>query len=376
MFRTIVSLLVSLVFLSPLSSHASGPGKIAKADRALWPYKIDSNINFDTASKCEMLVFAEILNQFDHLTEVELAEKIDVKKINAISLNKWKEETKARIIDNFKSLSDASLKEIIPINKNSSWENISAVQLKKQMPDKLKKWYESAKNFYDYYLCEQLRLASLYPRITSEIMQLSKNEIQGHNFPQKQFLLTFDDGPTVVNGNTDKLVKVLDNNNLTGMFFVLGNSLNNRLKASSSKSLRDLYGQNMVVSHGKEHLSHQKYVEWKTSLDYTNQLIHEVFPTPMDMVYFRPPYGQRNQVLLDYVSSNQSKIILWNMDSQDWSANINAQEVADREITLMLLWRKGILLFHDIHSKAQTAVPIIYNYFKGANIIWMSPKNL
>jgi hypothetical protein len=39
----------------------------------------------------------------------------------------------------------------------------------------------------------------------------------------------------------------------------------------------------------------------------------------------------------------------------------------------MLLWRKGILLFHDVHSKAQTAVPIIKEYFKKANINWVDP---
>ncbi len=373
--KNLLIFICCLFFLSSLT-HASGPGKIAKADRTLWPYTIDSNISFDTSSKCEMLVFVEIFNQYDHLTEAELSKKIEVGKINLISLKRWKEETKNRIIDNFKSLSDESLKEIIPINKNSSWEKISTISVGKQIPDKLKKWYESSKIFYDYYLSEQVRLASLYPRITSEILQFSKNEMQGHDFSQKHFLLTFDDGPTEANGNTDKLIKVLNDYKLTSMFFVLGNNLNTRLKTSSSKSLIDLYGQNLVFSHGKEHKSHQKYPEWKESIDFTSQLINKVFKTQNNIVHFRPPYGQRNQVILDYLDSKNSKIILWNIDSQDWNTNINAQEIADREITLMLLWRKGILLFHDIHSKAQTAVPIIYSYFKNANIIWVNPKNL
>ena len=61
------------------------------------------------------------------------------------------------------------------------------------------------------------------------------------------------------------------------------------------------------------------------------------------------------------------------MDSQDWNKDITARQVADRQITLMLLWRKGILLFHDVHYKAQTAVPIIKEYFKKANINWVDP---
>ena len=263
-----------------------------------------------------------------------------------------------------------------PVSKNSSWETTTALNLDQLMPKQLAKWYESSKTFYTHYCIEQIRLAALYPRITSEILQLSQNEIQGHDFAQKNFLLTFDDGPTVTNGNTDKLLQVLDTYNLKAMFFVLGTSLNNRLQASSSKALNDLYGQNLVLSHGKVHESHQKYEAWKESIDYTNNLIHKVFNSKNKMVYFRPPYGQRNQKVTDYFVQNQSKLIFWNMDSQDWSSKINAQEVADRQITLMLLWRKGILLFHDIHSKAQTAVPIIHDYFKNAKINWVNPNSI
>jgi len=42
----------------------------------------------------------------------------------------------------------------------------------------------------------------------------------------------------------------------------------------------------------------------------------------------------------------------------------------------MLLWRKGILLFHDIHSKAQKVTPIIHSYFKDTDITWMSAHEL
>lgn len=191
-------------------------------------------------------------------------------------------------------------------------------------------WYEKTKEFYVDYIKEQIRLSALFPNITSEILTLSKNEIQGHNFQDKKFLLTFDDGPTAVNGNTDKLVKVLNEYNLTGMFFVLGDNLTKRLKASSIKSIKQLYNDNLVLSHGKTHKSHQKYTEWKNSIDYTNNLIQSIFPFKNKLIYFRPPYGQRNQELVDYFTSKKSKILYWNIDSRDWSSKLNFEQVANR----------------------------------------------
>jgi peptidoglycan-N-acetylglucosamine deacetylase len=363
---------------SPTVDAKKAREEIAKGGRALWTYKINSDVSFDIASKCEMLVFVEVFNQYDNLTEIELSKRLGVRAINSASISRWKEETKNRIIDNFRSLSEGSLGEIISIDKNSSWETISKIPLQERIPGNLRQWYEFSKRFYDRYLNEQLRLAALFPRTTSEIIGLSENEISGHEFAQKHFLLTFDDGPSGENGNTDKLIKVLNNLQLKSAFFVLGRNLQNRLNASSEKSLRELYGQNLVFSHGKVHLSHQKYsqAQVKDSIDFTSQLIEKIFSGQNKTVYFRPPYGQRNQFLSDYLASQNSKVILWNIDSHDWMTDMDAEQAADREITLMLLWRKGILLFHDIHPKAQRAVPIIYNYFKDANIKWMNPKDL
>jgi peptidoglycan-N-acetylglucosamine deacetylase len=374
----IFSLKVWVFFLFPLFTFAFEPGTIAKVDRSLWPYKMESSKSFDVASKCEMLVFISVLNQYNGLSDLTLSEKINTKKPNSASIKLWKEATKIRIIANFKNLSDESLKDIISIKKNSSWETLSALELEKLIPINVAKWYESALVFYTNYINEQLRLAALNPRLTSEILPLSINEINGQDFSQKNFMLTFDDGPTPENGTTDKLIKMLEDYKLSGMFFVLGNNLNSRLESTSSKKLIDLYGNNLVLSHGKTHVSHQKYNDWKESLDYTNDLINKIFGKSDNpkMLDFRPPYAQRNKLMLDYLSAKKAKVILWNMDSQDWSAKINAQEVADRQITLMLLWRKGILLFHDVHPKAQIAVPIIYDYFKNANLTWVNPNGI
>ena len=370
--RTIIFLLI------PFFTFASNFIEVKNINNVGWPLEMNSNKSFDVASKCEMLVFIEVFNQYDSLSEIILAQKIKVNQPKIQSVYQWKEETKARIIANFNKLSNESLNDVVVLNKNSSWETLSLIELEKKIPANFLNWYKSTKDFYTDYIRQQLRLAALYPRITSEILQFSKNEIQGHNFSDKNFLLTFDDGPTKVNGNTDKLIKILENHKLTGMFFVLGENLEKRLKASSIKSINDLYGQNSVFSHGKVHKSHQTYISWKASIDYTNNLIHKIFPTENknELMYFRPPYGQRNKMLVNYFTSKKSKIIFWNIDSRDWSSKLDIQQVADRQIKLMLLWRNGILLFHDIHTKVQKTIPIIHKYFKNTNITWMKPNTI
>ncbi|QXP58575.1 polysaccharide deacetylase family protein [Olleya sp. HaHaR_3_96] len=366
-----ITCLYSLFLLLPLFSFANNLNEDVGNN---WPLTLESSNSFDVASKCEMLVFIEVFNDYDVLSDTDLAQRIKVPKAKLESITQWKKDTKARLIANFSKLSDASLKDVICINNNSTWEILSALELQSDMPANFLAWYKATQVFYTDYIGEQLRLAALFPKITSEILQFSENEIQGHNFIDKHFLLTFDDGPTAVNGNTDKLIKVLNTYDLTGQFFVLGENLEQRLNATSKEAVKQLYGDNKVFSHGKVHKAHQKYDLWKTSIDYTSALINKIYPENNDkLVYFRPPYGQRNTAMTDYFTEKDSKIILWNIDSRDWSSKLNVQQVADRQIKLMLLWRHGILLFHDIHTKVQKVIPIIHNYFKDTTIVWMTP---
>ncbi|QYS90019.1 polysaccharide deacetylase family protein [Flavobacterium davisii] len=368
-----ISLVIGFLFAMQFCFASNGPDKIAKIDRALWPYPINSAHNFDVASKCEMIAFSKAFKAYEGLNETELQQKLDLKKVSVSSVREWETKTKQIILSNFKSLTKASLQDLIGINEINKWEDVAKINPEPKMPSALKAWYHASLDFYDKYLYEQCRLASLYPRITSEIGLLSKNEINGFNLSEKQFLLTFDDGPTIKNGNTDKMIKVLNEQHQKGVFFVLGDALQKRMQ--TDKQIQNLYQGHLLASHGKTHVSHQKLVDWKTSLNFTSGLIQQLTDSDKP-VYFRPPYGQRTEELAKSLGASQSKVVLWNIDSQDWNAHITAREVADRQISLMLLWRRGILLFHDVHEKAQIAVPHILNYFKGTGIQWVQPNEL
>ena len=376
MKRFATSICIS-VLLWNISWAGGGPAQVAKVDRSLWPYAIHSTAEFDFASKMEMLVFVRMLDQLEKTSnEDSLKKYVGLQNVSMTSIQTWKEQTKRVFLANFANLKDKLPHDYIPLPKPLAWPSLvvaSHVQESK-MPTELKVWYEAAQKFYARYLYEQLRLAALFPRTTSEILTLQPSELTGFEMSDKQFLLTFDDGPTVKGGNTDKLIATLNQYRLSGLFFVLGDMYKARLKATSASQLHDLYGKNVVGSHARIHKPHQKYEAWESSLSFTAKVSDSVVPENNGTKYFRPPYGQRNEGMVNYLSKHNTKVMLWNIDSQDWSNKITADEMVDRVSTLMLLWRRGILLFHDIHPKCNDALPAILKYFEGSGVVWADPK--
>src|SRR6185295_2905859 len=64
------------------------------------------------------------------------------------------------------------------------------------VPGDVEPWLAAARAFHRTYAAEQLRLASLFPRITSEVLTFDARERNGTEMADGDFLITFDDGPT------------------------------------------------------------------------------------------------------------------------------------------------------------------------------------
>ena len=129
-----------------------------------------------------------------------------------------------------------------------------------------------------------------------------------------------------------------------------------------------------MALHGWHHVSHQKSDDWQTSILDTQHLVKEQLPL-LYRPYFRPPYAQRQKDSGGFFKENNLTVSLWNIDTQDWSSTISGQDAANRALTMMLLWRRGIFLFHDIHSKAQIAVPWLIHKTQGVGIVWDDCRN-
>jgi peptidoglycan/xylan/chitin deacetylase (PgdA/CDA1 family) len=365
---------VTLFFACTLFGYTEAKYKpsLGKIDRSTWPYKINSVSEFDFASAMEMLVFAGELNRAEQITNVDsLKSYLRLKSVKIESVNKYITFVKRRLVHNFSYLNIDKEQQRVKLTTVDNWNTLldEANILEQKLPANMLAWYNAAKRFYSSYVYEQLRLAALFPRITSEILTLDDTEINGSRFGDKQFLLTFDDGPTVKGGNTDKLISVLRQNGKIGLFFVLGNNLKTRVDKAGTDNVNNLYRGMLVGSHSRVHKAHPRYKSWKSALDYTDSLINSSLNR--ECRYFRPPYGQRNTAIINHLKKDNTQVMLWNIDSQDWNSKINSAEVSDRVLSLMLVWRRGILLFHDIHSKSRFTLPKLWNDLEGSGIIWI-----
>ena len=355
MIKSVSLLLLVMINMSILNlAVAAGPAKVASYDRNLWPEVINTPQSYNRASYFENKMFQNRLMTIPvPVTEVFLRDFTSIKKVNAASVNRWLIKTQKRIQDNL-ALSQRLAK-------------IDSEHIKiEQLSPRYQPWRQASEKFYQTYLYEQIRLAALFPRISSEIDTLIDQEITGFELDDGQFLLSFDDGPSSFSSQkTEKTMNWLTSNNVNGFFFLLGENLQKRMNKQTSSELARLYHKQCIASHGYQHKKHIDMEYSTTSLAKTDALIHQLKPSK-NLPAFRPPYGQRSKALAQQQINSGRKIILWNIDSQDWNRKLNKQAVADRMTSLMLLWRKGILLFHDVHNKALFALPQL-NKLQNAN---------
>ena len=72
-----------------------------------------------------------------------------------------------------------------------------------------------------------------------------------------------------------------------------------------------------------------------------------------------------------FFAANHIRVMLWNIDSQDWNRKISAEQARQRVLSLMLLWRHGVILFHDIHPKAKVAIPWLLEQTRASGVQWV-----
>ncbi len=361
------SLLISLLLPISMSTFAAGPEKVASLDRDSWPMPIESQDQFDKASFMEVFVSATVLKELPLYDNDFLVEFTGNTSANTDSVSLWLHQQKAELISNFKQaclgshwladkqcLSIASIDDIIHTG-SPIYESLDI---------QYNEWKAQSVSFHQYYSYEQVRLAALFPRITSEILLLDSDENIGATLADMEFEWTFDDGPSD-SDSTKNIIKVLNKHHINATFYMLGE----RLENTKIQDIAQLYQDQCIGSHGYTHKAHPKYDQWQSSLEQTYELLSTTFNKPIENISFRPPYGQRSEEINKFIHSmNAGDIVLWNIDSQDWNKKLTAKQVSDRTLTLMLLKRKGIILFHDIYQRNADIVDQLITMTESTNI--------
>ena len=346
------------VCLFCFNAQAAGPAVPAMLDRSVWPEHLTSPVLFDVASRAEILAFAHALLVSESQDEAGLKARLGLKKINMVSLNLIRQRLWARLLENYQFAQQSCEQDA------SFCVLVEDMEMLRERADNFQvaddsfyaAWALPSRAFHERYLNELLRMAALFPLVSSEIERYNSDELTGDELNDRAFLLTFDSGPTVVGGTTDWLTEYLRQQKLNAAFFVLGKNMQMRLEKSSVPEVQGLYKQQCVGLQGWEYRSHSQWSDWQNSVQRSAVLLQQVLPDNY-LPLFRPPYGHRRADSAEYFRAQGLKVSLWNIDSQDWNRNISAQQASERVLTLMLLWRRGVIVFHDIHNKVETALP-------------------
>lgn len=370
MRRLLVS--VGLLMFAAGSLHAAGPSEVAAGDRAFWPSPINSTESFDLASRAELLAFGKALGDSEQLDDATLQQRLRVKSFDRASVERIRTTYWQRLTSNYMLASvHCSDKALFcaSVHNQADFKRAAMAFTTAPTPE-YRAWFDQASTFHRVYLDELLRLAALFPRVNSEVATFSSQEIDGNALGDRQFLLSFDDGPTRAGGSTDAMLQILHSLHTNATFFTLGVQLQNRLQQTSPEAVATTYHGMCVGAHGWEHRSHSAWPEWQDSVTRSIALVHDNLPNSY-VPLFRPPFGQRRPDSGEFFAQQGLHVALWNIDSQDWNAKVDADQVKQRVLSLMLLWRHGIILFHDIHTKAQVAVPWLQNQVHDAGVQWL-----
>jgi peptidoglycan/xylan/chitin deacetylase (PgdA/CDA1 family) len=364
-----IAFLISIWLLS--FGALAAPGDVATLDRSTWPEKLGNPTLFDVASRAEILMYSSVLLASESLDETALAQRLGLRTINLESVNRVRQRMWQRLLTNYNYAQqscdqDASfcfLVEDMPtLRKQASKFQVSADSY-------YIKWAEPSRAFHTQYLDEQLRKAALFPQTSSEVDRFGDYERTGDEMHDRLFLLTFDSAANAAPDNTAWVTEYLRKSNMNGTFFVLGKDFQARLAEHSVSNLQATYSTQCIGVQGWEFRSHSHWQDWQDSVRRSAELVKGKLPENY-VPLFRPPDGQRRSDAEGFFKAQGLQVALWDIDAQDGAGKLKGNQSAQRVLTLMLLWRHGVINFNAKQDGVKTALPWLVTQTAPVGIGW------
>ncbi|PBQ07350.1 polysaccharide deacetylase [Pseudomonas congelans] len=359
-----------------LQAQAAAP-VIATIDRSVWPERLETPELFDVASRAEILAFAHELYLSEKLDEEGLKQRLGLRFVSVSSLNVVRHRLWLRLLENYQNAQKSCEQDanFCVLVEDMDQLRQRAEEYQVSNDSFYANWARPGAAFHQRYLNELLFMAALFPQTSSEIERYNSDEMSGDEMPDRTFMLNFESGPSPADGGTDWLADFMRQQKMTATFFVLGKSLQERLDSTSVAGLQALYRQQCVGIQGWEYRSHSQWLDWQDSVRRSAALVQQVLPDNF-VPLFRPPYGHRRADSGDFFRAEHLRVSLWNIDAEDDTGRLSAEQVGDRVLTLMLLWRKGTVVFHDVANKAQSALPLLLANTAQSELIWEDCRNI
>lgn len=349
----------------------AAPGDIATLDRGTWPEKLDNPTLFDVASRAEVLMFARGLLGSEALDEAAMAQRLGLRTVNLDAINSLRERLWQRLLTSYNYAQqscdqDASfcfLVEDLPTLREQAAKFVVSDE------SYYTKWAEPSRIFHQQYLDELLRKAALSPQTTSEVDHFGDYERNGDDMHDRLFLLSFDSAANLLPDNTEWLAEYLRKSNLSGTFFVLGKDIQARLSEHSVSNLQAAFSRQCVGVQGWEFRSHSHWQDWQDSVRRSADLVKSKLPENY-VPLFRPPDGQRRSDAAGFFHNQGLQVALWDIDAQDGAGKLKGNPSAQRVLTLMLLWRHGVINFNMKQDAVKTALPWLITQTAQSGIGW------
>lgn len=172
---------------------------------------------------------------------------------------------------------------------------------------------------------------------------------------EKKVALTFD--AAWGSDKTQKIVDILKENNVDGTFFLVGFWI--EANADKVKMISDA-GLD-IGTHSSTHpqMSKLSQSQMETELKSSMDLITNI--TGKKVEFFRPPYGDYNDALINVARNLGLKTIQWDVDTLDWKG-ISASEILSR--VKASVKNGSIILCHNNSDHIIEALPLMINYLK------------
>ncbi len=183
------------------------------------------------------------------------------------------------------------------------------------------------------------------------------NVIKIGSADEKKIYLTFDAG--YENGNVEKILDILKNNDVKGTFFVLPNLV----EKNTDLCIRMKEEGHIVGNHSVSHSNMSKHVDMEYFVKETeplDKMFLEKTGHEMDE-YFRPPEGAFNEAMLKHATKCGYTTVFWSLAYADWDEK--AQKNPEKTLELLLSrTHNGCVLL--LHPTSETNVLILDEYIK------------
>lgn len=200
--------------------------------------------------------------------------------------------------------------------------------------------------------------------------------ITGSSFPKGTWALTYDDGPHPKHTlrNIENLQK--SEHNFKATFFWLAENVKVYTKVVGEVHKAGFPTENHSWDHpqlskqSEDSLNHQideaQAVETKIYNEHGGNADTNV-PNGPDLTpkFFRAPYGDgmNKPAVRSHIVKNNMIHVFWNVDTLDWQDR-NPDSILDRTVKQIVVNKRGVILFHDVHPQSVIASDLLMTWFR------------